>query len=512
MPKVSKDRLFALLRLFTLIGALVWLRVRPTSYEANAIYLLLGVFALYSVFLYVMVAAVPSRAQKLYRLVLVLDLVFLSFLIKYTGSVNSEFFVSYYLLISLHTYYYQSMKGGIITALSASALYLLVNFADLPSIHWSYMMIRLIFLLLVALSTGFLSLELRQTHLQLTQSLEREKEVNESLDNKLGQITALYRMSQALEKAETQAEVHKLAVQDTTVLLSSNVVYLMRPNGPWLRFVETSVLSDKDLLNDQDIRLGNGIVGKVFKSGIPIIIDDVQAVPESVAKIVLRKNEIRALICTPILFEGQVLGVLGASRKTPASFTNEDLNLLGVLASMVGSALSRVERYENTHRLAITDGKTNVYNYRYFRALLDTHLTKPGNETISLLMLDLDYFKQVNDSFGHPVGDQVLQYVAATFSSAVRSQDVVARFGGEEFIALLPECSAEEAARVGERIRRRLEGSSAVTTAGEIKITVSIGITTYIKGESVNVFLARVDRALYKSKELGRNKVTYLAS
>jgi len=437
---------------------------------------------------------------------LIPDLIFVAQLTKYTGAVNSEFFVAYYLLIALHTYYYQSMRSGLSTAVLATFFYIWFNFPGLSSLHWADLVIRMAFLYLVALSTGFLTLELRQAHNRLRDSVDREKVINYSLDHKLAQITSLHTVSQELGKAETQAQVHNLAVRAAAELLGAPKVYLLRPEGRWLRFVEWIGLDD-DLLRGKDIKINDGIAGKVFKSREPQIIEDIQKHQDSAfAELYIRSN-LRAVVATPILGENRVLGVLNASRPEPDSFSNEDLNLLGVLSSMVGTALLRTERYESAQRLAVTDPKTNLYNYRYFRALMEEYLTKKLHEKLSLIMLDIDHFKMVNDIYGHQAGDEVLKNVSATISSVVRCMDVVARFGGEEFIALLPDCTIEEAVQVGERIRSQLEHTPIHTSAGDIKVTVSIGAAFGTGSETAEEFISRVDQALYEAKESGRNKV-----
>ncbi len=499
MPRPGKDVLFAALRVSSLVGAIIWLRVRPNSFDLSAIYSLLGIFSIYSLMLYAMVMAQPAWAPKLYKTFLVPDLIFLSLLVRFTGSTLSEFEDAYFLLIALHTFYYQSMRAGLATAGLSTAFYIIFNWQSFALVHWSDLVLRLSFLFLVALSAGFLTWEVRSAHGRLAES-------NKNMDHKLDQITALYQVSQELGKAETQAQVHKLAVDATSVLLGAPVVYLLRPEGSWLRFVAWLGL-DENLLQGRSVQTGEGVVGKVFRSREPQILADIQAYPESALADLDQGCNLRAVVSAPILSENRTLGVLNASRLEPGSFTNEDLELLGVLASMVASALQRTEQYESTKRQAITDPKTELYNYRYFSALLDEYIFNRDCKQLSVLMLDIDHFKHINDTYGHQAGDEVLNQVAATFAAAVRSIDVVARFGGEEFVAMLPECSIEEAIQVGERIRNRLENQPMQTCAGEIRVTVSLGATSLLQGESVQELISRVDHALYKAKESGRNRV-----
>lgn len=499
MLRINRDVLFAALRASSLLGAIIWLHVRPNSFDLTAIYWLLGIFALYSLLLYAMVMAQPVWAPKLYKAFLLPDVIFLSLLVRFTGSTLSEFEDAYFLLVALHTFYYQSMRAGLVTVGMSVCTYIIFNWRSFGFVHWSDLVLRLAFLFLVALSTGFVTWEIRSAHARLA-------EKNKSMDRKLNQITALYRVSQELGKAETQAQVQKLAVEATSLLLGAPAVYLMRPEGRRLQFVAWHGM-DENQLEGRSVQTDEGVVGKVFRSREPQILADIQAHPDSALADLDKGCNLRAVVSAPILSENRILGVLNASRLEPGSFTNEDLELLGVLASMVASALSRTEQYESTRRQAITDPKTELYNYRYFSTVLEEYILNKACQQLSVLMLDIDHFKHINDTYGHQAGDEVLKQVAATFAAAVRSIDVVARFGGEEFVAMLPECSIDEAIQVGDRIRSRLESQPIQTCAGEIKVTVSLGATSLLEGESVQELISRADHAMYKAKESGRNRV-----
>ncbi len=378
-----------------MIGAFTWLHLRINDFDTGVIYVLLGVFAFYSTLLCGLVIAYPLKAPKLYRIFLAPDLIFVTLLIKYTGSVNSEFFVAYYLLVAVHTYYYQSLKVGLLNALLSSLLYFSLNWRESTLVHWSDLLVRLTFLFVVALSTGFLSLELKEAYDKLKEAYEklkesnlREKKTNEVLDCKLSQITSLYEVSQDLLKAESQEQVQALAAQGAKRLLGTPVVYLMRPRGGSLRCVECIGLPEA-LLKGKEIKTHQGLAGKVFKSRKPMISDDIQTYPGSALKEVDAAGNLRAIISVPLEDENRILGVLNASHFDPGAFNNEDLRVFGVFASMVGAALSRTERYESTKRLAIIDIKTDLYNYRYFKALLEEYITKKLCSRLAVLMLIL---------------------------------------------------------------------------------------------------------------------------
>lgn len=188
------------------------------------------------------------------------------------------------------------------------------------------------------------------------------------------------------------------------------------------------------------------------------------------------------------------------------------LIILGLMAGVVlwiqmGQLLMLLRLYRESTR----DPLTGLINRRVLmkQLMAEVEMFDETGRHFTLMMLDLDHFKWVNDSFGHMVGDMVLQNAARLMARELRASDIIARFGGEEFVAVLPGRSRDEAIPVGERIRHLFERNPIyVSTSGDsINITTSIGITEYAAGERIEVTLNRVDDNLYRAKELGRNRV-----
>ncbi len=191
---------------------------------------------------------------------------------------------------------------------------------------------------------------------------------------------------------------------------------------------------------------------------------------------------------------------------------------LAVWISIYFSRLNRALRQEiverrrlqdDLERLANTDGLTGLPNRRFFMAQLMVELgrRKRYNHPLSVLMLDLDHFKQINDRYGHAVGDEVLKSFADTLSSCLRTQDMAGRLGGEEFAVFLPETGRQEAHPVAERIRGRTEQIRIPVGDSEAVVTVSIGLAQVEDGDDLQALLQRVDHALYAAKQGGRNRV-----
>jgi two-component system cell cycle response regulator len=170
-----------------------------------------------------------------------------------------------------------------------------------------------------------------------------------------------------------------------------------------------------------------------------------------------------------------------------------------------------LDSYQRSLTLALTDTLTGLYNRRYFEAHLESTVTRAtgSGKEVSILMLDLDHFKQINDTYGHSVGDQVLKEVAVRISQGVREFDLAARIGGEEFVVVMPDSSDEVGVNVAERLRKSIGATPVLIPApdGPISVTVSVGVAIVAPEETGVAALRRADEALYAAKAAGRNKV-----
>jgi len=178
----------------------------------------------------------------------------------------------------------------------------------------------------------------------------------------------------------------------------------------------------------------------------------------------------------------------------------------GKLRAMTVSLSARSETLQHA---ALTDGLTGMQNRRYFDDALKEYLEefRRIEKPVGLMILDLDHFKQVNDTHGHDVGDEVLKAVAGCLRGMTRYHDVVARLGGEEFAVVTPNMDAELLARFAERIRKAIANMSVMSGNVRLKVTTSVGLAVWDRKESAEDFYRRADRQLYEAKRLGRNRV-----
>jgi diguanylate cyclase (GGDEF)-like protein/PAS domain S-box-containing protein len=155
---------------------------------------------------------------------------------------------------------------------------------------------------------------------------------------------------------------------------------------------------------------------------------------------------------------------------------------------------------------AVTDSLTRLYNHRHIIERLQGHVGASDRyqRDLSVLMFDIDFFKKVNDTFGHPFGDEVLEQVSATLREMIRAVDIAGRYGGEEFLVVMPETDLEEAKVIGERVRLSVE---ALTWKHPITVTISAGVAMWKRGETASELIARADALLYEAKQGGRNQI-----
>jgi diguanylate cyclase (GGDEF)-like protein len=251
--------------------------------------------------------------------------------------------------------------------------------------------------------------------------------------------------------------------------------------------------------------VGEGVAGWVVERGEPALIPDVS---QDARFVVLPANQtpIASMVCVPLIARGQRVGVVTATSETVGAFDAGDLELVRFIAATIALDVENVR----LHRVAVTDPLTGAYNREFLIARLPAEIEAAidRDRPLSVAMVDVDHFKAVNDQYGHGVGDVVLAEVARRLRGAIRGGDLLVRYGGEEFLAVLPKADAGRAWEVGERMRQRVcERAFDVGDGLALLLRISVGVAQWRTGETMPDLIERADFALYDAKEHGRNRV-----
>ena len=328
--------------------------------------------------------------------------------------------------------------------------------------------------------------------------------------------TRLVSMISALSLVDSRQKLYLQILEMSAELLTATSGSLMLLNeSDGTLGIEAAKGMTSSLAKTMSVPFGEGIAGKVAKSGFPMLVNDIER-----DKRVAAKNRPRfktkSFLSLPLEVEDRLIGVLNlADKSNGTNFTEADLNLVQTFTNHAVLMIDRAATLEKAgmfEQLAITDPLTGLYNRRFLDDRLQEEFSRGERQqqNFCIILADLDSFKIYNDICGHLAGDNALRKTADLMRRSAREMDVVTRYGGEEFCLILPNTSKKESVFVGERIRRAIEAESF---PGEShlplgRLTISIGVATFpADGVTANELIHAADLALYHAKSLGRNRL-----
>lgn len=255
---------------------------------------------------------------------------------------------------------------------------------------------------------------------------------------------------------------------------------------------------------------------QVVHTGQPVILDDAPTRYETFRH--PPHNHIHGWLGTPLIVKDQVIGLIAIDSVQAGAFSARHAQLAASIAGPMAVALENTRLFEATQRLAITDSLTGLYNRRHFFELArrSFEYALRYQRPLGAIMLDIDHFKHINDTYGHKTGDQVLQAVSELCQASIRKVDLIGRYGGEEFVIVMPETDLERAEQAAERLRQIVAAEAIQTQVGPVRVAISLGVhaetpapnnETNLESE-IEKLIDRADQALLISKHSGRNRVT----
>ncbi len=226
-----------------------------------------------------------------------------------------------------------------------------------------------------------------------------------------------------------------------------------------------------------------------------------------------RKDRYNIHLFSPLVVKDKLEGVVAVGMDTAEQPEPSRIHTLETLTHQVATVLENAQLYEKVELLSITDGLTRLFNHRHFRTKLTEDISRARRYgyLLSLVMFDIDHFKKVNDTYGHPQGDIVLKEIAGLLKKNLRAGDIAARYGGEEFVVIYPHTGLDATATAAERLRTLVENHPFPGEDGPLKVTISLGVATFpsSKVTDEDSLISQADKQLYRAKYEGRNRVCW---
>ena len=355
---------------------------------------------------------------------------------------------------------------------------------------------------------------IRRREKELEQSRKKVENVNNELEAKLADMFFVHELFKAVAASTSVEEVTELVADGISGILGAEIstVYLLNMTSQKLSLRAWHGSEENQLR--QYITLGEGSVGQAASK--KTLVSDVKNRKATLGKKSFLKNkpEMFTKFAVPLQIKGNVLGVLAIAFPAHLNrkLTDKESKRLNNISNLCSLAVQNALFHDDLEKLSITDRVSNLYNRGYFDERLAEELdrAKRYDRVVSLIMIDIDRFKDFNDTFGHVKGDVLISKIAKIIQKNVRSSDIVARYGGDEFVIIVPETDAKGDLVEAERIRKTIEETEFTGNRKKtvVKKTISAGIASYPKdAKSQKRLIEKADKTMYDAKEAGRNRI-----
>ena len=345
--------------------------------------------------------------------------------------------------------------------------------------------------------------------------VERRRSPGTSIDLPEGsEVTVFHELGKALTSSLQLDQVLRTIMEKINEVLRPDTwsLLLMDADKGDLYF-QIATGKGADALKDVRIKLGQGIAGWVAQTGEAVVVPDASTDSRFFAQVDERtKMETQSIVAVPVRFRDHCLGVIELINCIgPEGFSNRDLALLEALADYAAIAIENARHVQRIHELTITDDCTSLYNARHLNFMLDTEIYRSHRYAFefSLIFIDLDHFKNVNDTYGHLMGSKLLSEIGTAIKEKCRMIDLAFRYGGDEFVVLLPQTSKENALGVGRRLHKLIREMVWLKDPGlNVHITASVGVASYPSDSRTKAELLHLaDEAMYLVKNTTRDNV-----
>jgi len=463
--------------------------------------LLLG-YALINILLFWISVNKWVKVTHIFLPLTALDVLFIFLTTTYYGEAARHLYVIYYFLIGLLSIY-RPISRVIFAAFSFSAVYLISALILNNNQPLAEAIIKVSYIWLTG-GLGFvISNYINISEKKLLKTLDILNERTWELESSQAMLENMYETTRALSSILDLEQLLKdvLSIANDLLRVRKCSVLLIEPSGKNLCIYAKLEKSNKTIYDPpmlisekkpSDIAIrGTGYLSK---------------------KNVMGFSGGRQVLELPLISLGKVIGLLQIEPQKKYELQEKDRKNFTIFANSTAIAIDNARLHMKTQELTIIDGLTGLYNYRFFRTKLSDEIRRSDryHQQLSVLMIDVDHFKEINDLQGHQTGNIILQEIVSIIKHSVRDVDIVARYGGEEFVVILPQTGLDNAMSIAERMRVQVERGYYTNSQGQrdIRATISIGVAIYPDGVlSPNQLLERVDQAMYQAKKEGRNRI-----
>jgi len=434
----------------------------------------------------------------------IFDAAIISIVIRCTGGFNSDFYLAFFPVVALAAVASTGWRPYAAALWYGLCYWIALYPMNLHSILLQTFVLRLISIWLVELTVYAVAESMRSSEKKLLKTLDVLNERTWELESSQAQLSDIYETTRALSGILDLN--HLLAA----VLDVGHRIFRLQQCQIYL----TNVTSDCLFLY-ANLSGGN----KRIYEKPPMHVRDISPLLEigDRTTMLTRLNRDNRetntnILDIPLVSRGKVMGIMKVLTEGGNQPNDRERHLLMIFANSAAVAIDNSLLHKKTEELTIIDELTELFNYRYFLNKLTDELRRADRyrQRFSIIMMDLDHFKKINDAYGHQTGNIVLREISGIIKQCVRDVDIVARYGGEEFVVILPQTGDHDALIIAERIRSTVQKAFFSNSQGQrdIQLTVSIGLASYPNGvKTVNQLIEKVDKALYKAKAGGRNMV-----
>lgn len=409
-------------------------------------------------------------------------------------------------------------RAIIIVEISAIALidFLFLLYAALKNPNLPFLNLRtikelLIFLLPVDILIYFVFLIINQQQQKLLAFQQKLKSINDKLEKKVKELYQLHQIGNILSSSLNFDYVLKRGLEGiaSVVYVEKGVVLAREKRGKWRGKVSLGIPARAERIKLSPLK--NWLVEEAVAQRQPTIFNRLEGVLfhlEGEDK----KFSLMNIMTVPLFSKNKLLGVIiVGNNKIESPYLKGEVELVDVFAKEIAISLENAYLHEQVEELAITDGLTNLYNHRYFRQRFAEEFNRSRRYKfpLSLMISDVDIFKGYVDSYGHLKADRALIELGVLVKKELREIDIVARYGGDEFVYILPQTPPQQAFLVAERLKKAVESYRFEGGNGrEAKLTLSIGIAGYpLHAQTAEELLKKADEALFQAKKEGRNRI-----